>query len=517
MTVAFELIGVSKRFGPIAALREVSFTLRPGTVHALLGENGAGKTTLMRVAFGACRPDAGKMHVRGHPVVFHSSADAIAHGIGMVHQHFALVPAMTVAENVALGMPGRYNAADAAARVRKVGAESGLVLHPDARAGALPIGAQQRLEIVKALARNANILILDEPTAVLPPQEADELFRWIGRFREAGHSVVLITHKLREALAIADDVTVLRQGTTVLSEPTTMVDESRLVAALLGTETSSLSSGGIQPLWVAVGRDQRAVPSPQDSLPSHATSSRTRVASLQHVSVRGVQGRRHLHDVTLDVYAGEIVGVAAVEGSGQHELVRLLAGRLEPTEGTVALPESVAFIPQDRHRDALVLGMTLVENVALRGLGRRRGRMPWHHLRATAESLLKEFDVRAPGPHAYVRELSGGNQQKFVLGRELAVQPVMLVAENPTRGLDIRATTAVQARLRAVRDAGAAVILYSSDLDEVLSMADRLIVVYGGRVYAVDSATREEVGRAMLGATNPSTSHPVSADAAPPQ
>ena len=517
MTAALELTRISKRFGSIEALSDASFTLRRGTVHALLGENGAGKTTLMRVAFGACRPDSGRMHVLGEEVSFHSSADAISRGIGMVHQHFALVPSMTVAENVALGMRGRYDAAAAAARVRTVGATTGLVLDPEARAASLPVGAQQRLEIVKALARNARILILDEPTAVLPPQEADELFRWVGRFRDEGNSVVLITHKLREALAVADDITVLRRGATILSGPTSSVQESGLVAALIGADPAAVP-GVVASAWGAGVGHTEGEPRPlREARPSGAMTPRAVIASLRHVAIHGPQGRRHLDDVTLDVHSGEIVGVAAVEGSGQHELLRLLAGRRAPTEGAVALPELVAFIPEDRHRDALVLGMTLVENVALLDLGRRRGRMPWNDLRAATEELLIEFDVRAPGPQTRARELSGGNQQKLILGRELSTQPSMLVAENPTRGLDIRATTAVQARLRSARDRGTAVVFYSSDLDEVLAIADRIVVVHGGRVYDIESPTRESVGRAMLGAVTRPHPADVSTDAAAPR
>lgn len=489
MTLALELDGLHKRFGAVEALAGASMRVRAGTVHALLGENGAGKTTLMRAVYGTLRADAGTISVDGVPVSFRTSADAIAQGIGMVHQHFTLVPAMTVAENVALGNRGRYDARAAAARVRDLGAQSGLVLDPDARVETLPVGAQQRLEIVKALARDARLLILDEPTAVLTPDEVDDLMRWVRRFRDQGHAVVLITHKLREALAIADDVTVLRRGATVLAGAVDALDEPRLVAALLG-ETAR--AGDAADLLVSTMQPTEHI--------RHAAADGPPVARLQRVSV--MDGRRSavLHDVSFDVRGGEILGIAAVEGSGQHELVRVLAGRLAPTSGIATLPTAVAFIPEDRHRDAMTLDMSLVENVALRGLAARRGRVEWPALRRATRDIIARYDVRAPGPFARGRELSGGNQQKLILGRELADRPVMVVAENPTRGLDIRATVAVQGHLRAARDAGSAVVMYSSDLDEVLALSDRLMVVHAGRVEHVEHPTRERVGRAMLGA-----------------
>lgn len=499
MTDVLALEAIHKRFGPVDALAGASLRVRPGTVHALLGENGAGKTTLMRVAYGMLRPDAGTVRVDGTPVQLPTSAAAIARGIGMVHQHFTLVPAMTVAENVALGMRGRYDARTAAARVRELGARTGLVLDPDAPVHALPVGAQQRLEIVKALARDARLLILDEPTAVLAPGEADELLQWIRSFRADGRAVVLITHKLREALSVADDVTVLRRGATIVSGRAETLDEATLVPALLGAaaDVSALEAGALDTGALA---PQRVGHAPGGTRAVDGTPATRPVASLRQVAMRDDRGALVLRDVALDVHAGEIVGLAAVEGSGQRQLLRLLAGRLTPSQGTVALPDDVAFIPEDRHRDAMALDLTLVENVALRGLAARRGRLPWESFRRATIDIMSRFDVRASGPAATGRELSGGNQQKLVLGRELADRPAMVVAENPTRGLDIRATAAVQHQLRAARDAGSAIVLYSSDLDEVLALADRMLVVHAGQVTLVPAPTRESVGRAMLGA-----------------
>ena len=478
MSAALALHGIAKAFGAVQALHDATLVVRPGTVHAVLGENGAGKSTLMRVAYGLVAPDAGTISRDGRAVTLRGSADALALGIGMVHQHFTLVPAMTVAENVALGRRGRYDPAAAAERVRRLGEATGLVLDPQARAGDLPVGGQQRLEIVKALAREARVLILDEPTAVLAPSEADDLMAWIAAFRDRGHAVVLITHKLREALRVADDVTVLRRGRTVLAAATATVDEATLVRAMLGDDTASEPPRAPAVLAIAAGAP---------------------VAQLRDVWARDARGAVALRGVSLSVHPGEIVGIAAVEGSGQHALLRVLAGRQPADRGEIACPSQVAFIPEDRHRDAVVLPMTLTENVALQALAARSGRMPWRALADATSALLERFDVRAPGPAAAMRTLSGGNQQKLVLARELASAPPLVVAENPTRGLDIRASAAVRDALRAAQARGSGVVVYSSDLDEVLALATRVVVVHAGRVLDVAEGTREAVGRAMLG------------------
>jgi simple sugar transport system ATP-binding protein len=481
-SVALALTGVSKRFGATQALRGVSFRVRRGTVHALLGENGAGKSTLVGTAFGLITGDSGTVEGGTPPRAISSPALAMAAGIGMVHQHFTNVPAMTVAENVALGSRGAFRADRAAATVLEIGRRTGLALDPDALAGSLPVGAQQRLEIVKALARDATTLLLDEPTAVLAPSEAAELLAWLREFADRGGSVVLITHRLREALAIADDVTVLRHGAVVLSEPVASVDEPSLAAALLGEEPTS---------DVATTRG--------DARTGAASGVGTNeIARLTNVSVEDERGVVVVRNVTLSVRAGEVFGIAAVEGSGQHSLLRVLAARIPATRGAVELPSTVGFVPEDRQRDGLVLDFSLAENLALRGAGRRVGRIHWRAERAAAEEALRELDVRARGPLERARALSGGNQQKLVLARELAGAPALVVAENPTRGLDIRATRVVHARLRAAAAAGAAVVLHSSDLDEVLTMSDRVVVMHAGALHAV-TGDRESVGRAMLG------------------
>ncbi len=485
-----QLEGISRRFGRVQALQDASLTVRTGTVHALLGENGAGKTTLMRVVFGLLTPDSGRVLWNGAPLSVGSPSDALRTGIGMVHQHFTLVPAMTVAENVALGGAGRFDVAQAEARVHDVASRAGLSLDAHARVDTLPVGAQQRCEIVKALARDVQLLILDEPTAVLAPSEAAELLAWMRRFADAGNAVVLITHKLRDALAVADDVTVLRGGRTVYTAQAADATEQTLAEAMIGEGTGSLRRLEERKLEERKldGRD----------IEPREQHRREVVLSLAGASWRDGRGVERVRDASMAVQAGEIVGIAAVEGSGQHELLRLLAGRYDAATGRVQRPARVGFVPEDRHRDALLLDAPLYENTALRGAGERRGRMPWRTLRDATAGLLTRFDVRAPGPEAVARTLSGGNQQKFVLGRELAEQPKALVVENPSRGLDFKATAAVQQALRDARDGGTAVVVYSSDLDEVLMLADRVYVMHTGTLHEV-RGDREAVGRAMLG------------------
>ena len=476
---ALALRGITKRFGRTIALDGAHFELRKGTLHTLLGENGAGKTTLMRLAFGMLRPDAGTMELDGTVRRWRSSADAIAAGIGMVHQHFLLVPAMTVAENISLGDRGLFRGFDARAaadRVRRIGVETGLVLDPAARVADLPVGAQQRLEIVKALARDVQILILDEPTAVLSPAESQELYGWLRSFVARGHTAVLITHKVREALALADDVTVLRRGRTALSGAPGALGESAVIEAMVGAATGSA----------------------RETVDSRPGTTGAAVASLDRVSFTDERGVPRLRDVTMEVRSGEIVGVAGVEGSGQRDLLRVLAGRVAPGGGTARIPAQIGFVPEDRLRDALIPAMTLVENFALKDAGESRGSMPWTEYELRAQSAITAHDVRASGTDSAAAALSGGNQQKFVLGRELEGSPALLVVENPTRGLDIRAAAHVLGELRAARAAGVAVVAYSSDLDEVLSIADRMIVCFDGRITptAVDAAM---VARALVG------------------
>ena len=479
-TPALLLAGISKRYGAVAALEEATFTLRPGTVHALLGENGAGKTTLMRVAFGMVHPNAGSVHVQGRVVNLASPAAAIAAGIGMVHQHFTLVPPMTVAENIALGGRGMLRRGRSAALVYDVARITGFALDPASRVEDIPVGAQQRVEIAKALVRKARILILDEPTAVLAPAEADDLLRWLRTFAAEGNAVVLITHRLPEALAVADDVTVLRRGRVVYTGRAADSSDASLTTAMIGVELPrSIDAGGVPVTETVVFRADR-------------------------LSVRDERGVMRVHGASFSVRGGELVGVVGVEGAGHRELLRALAGRREAAGGVLDRPDMVGFVPEDRHHDAVLLDRPLAENVALRGAGRRTGMIDWAAMRARTVSLMQAYDVRATSERAPVSALSGGNQQKLVLARELddtrgaSGAPLAIVAENPTRGLDVRATGEVHSRLRAARDHGAAVVMYSSDLDEVLSLASRVLVAYAGTVREV-TPERDVVGRAMLG------------------
>ena len=471
--VVLSLDGITKRFGTTLALDDVSFRLRRGSVHALLGENGAGKTTLMRIAFGLIKPDAGTARIAGVARPISSTLEAIGGGVGMVHQHFTNVPAMTVAENVSLGGRGIYSPRAAARLVVEIGTRTGLRLDPEARVEALPVGAQQRLEIVKALARQARILILDEPTGVLAPSEGEEVLRWLRTFADAGNSVVLITHKLGEAFAIADDMTVLRRGRAVLLARPDEVTPHAVATALLGEEPATIEARARSPRIGEV------------------------VASLLDANVEDDRGVTTIVGASIEIRAGEIVGVAAVEGAGQHELLRALAARSPLSRGEAVLPTTIGFIPEDRQRDALVLEQTLTENVALKGAGSRRGTMRWKAERDHTRRLIEAFDVRGGDVDGAAAALSGGNQQRLVLARELDAS-TLLVAENPTRGLDIRATESIHDRLRDVASAGGAVVVYSSDLAEVLALATRVVVVHAGTVREV-ALDREVVGAAMLG------------------
>jgi general nucleoside transport system ATP-binding protein len=467
---------IKRHYGRVKALDGASLSVDSGEVHALLGENGAGKSTLMKIAFGLDRPDSGTITIDGTPSRVRSPRDAMAHGIGMVQQHFALVDAMTVAENVALGSAGKLDLDSTAEQIRRISDEAGLPLEPHALVSSLPIGAQQRLEIVKALTRKTRLLILDEPTAVLSPGEASDLLAWTRRFADAGGTVILIAHKLKEVMSVADRVTVLRRGKTILTSAARDVTEAALAEAMIGDGKRMALAGGI-----GIRR------------PAEAAIA----VELSHVAAVDSFGVERIRDASMAVRAGEIVGLAAIEGAGQRELLRVIAGRIQPTRGTASIPQTIGFVPEDRHREAVILDATLTENLALRGARDRAGRMPWSALRATTETLMQLRDVRARGEDAAMRTLSGGNQQKFVVGRELADAPAALVVENPTRGLDIRATEAVHAALRFARDSGTAVILYSSDLDEVLALSDRVLVVAGGTVRDV-GVDRDTVGRAML-------------------
>ena len=481
-----ELRGISRRFGPVQALCGADFVLQEGSVHALLGENGAGKTTLMHIAFGLLAPEPGGLiRVAGREVAVRSPRDARALGIGMVHQHFTSVGAMTVGENIAL----------ATGRLGKRAGTSGTVLSR-LREGlndrdlveTLSVSLRQRLEIVKALEAGARILLLDEPTAVLAPAEVQELLALVQRFAAEGGSVVLITHKLDEVFAAADHVTVLRHGTVTLDAPLVGQTHTTLAAAMLGR---------------APGVAQR--PSGVTARTGEEPVIRFEDATIHPIAHRGPG----LHGVNLAIRPGELVGIAAVEGNGQRELILGLAGLLPLATGRREARDPVALVPEDRTTEALIPGFTLTENVVL-GSGpaapwARGWRIDWAEARRRTAALLTAHDVRAPGPETEARQLSGGNQQKLVLARALESRPSVLLVENPTRGLDVAATAAVHDRLRQASVDGIAVVVYSSDLDEVLALGcDRLLVVCRGRVAELPPQTpRAAVGDAMLRGVTP--------------
>ena len=485
MTPVLELAGIEKRFGSVQALRGVDFVLAPGEVHALLGENGAGKSTLMHVAYGLVRPDAGEIRVDGVRRRMATPRVARALGIGMVHQHFTSVPALTVAENVALSAGWPAAPREMRERTRALSERMGLPLDPDQRAGRLSVSLKQRLEIVKALAGDARILLLDEPTGVLAPPEAELLLQMVRNFTADGGSAVLITHKLDEALLTADRVTVLRQGAVTLAGPVAGQTVESLAYAMIGGEPGA-------PL---TGREAVRKSEPRSS----RESIRLDALDVSRESGYGIA----LRNGSLSVRAGEIVGVAAVEGNGQRELLRTVAGRIAPLRGKLRVAQPVGFIPEDRTTEGLIPALSLTENVVL-GLGDEGpwihgSRIAWREAAARTAELIRDFEITAPGPATRVAELSGGNQQKLVVARELSRTPAVLVAENPTRGLDISAAAAIHGRIRSAAAAGAAVLFYSTDLDEVLYLAHRVIVVTRGTISeAPPSASRSEIGVMML-------------------
>jgi general nucleoside transport system ATP-binding protein len=493
-----ELKGVTKKFGSVVANDRVDFDLVSGEVHALLGENGAGKSTLMSVLYGLYSPDAGEILVDGTPVQISSPSAAIRLGIGMVHQHFMLIDVMTVAENIVLGQePHRGGVLDmkaARTRVRELSDRYGLAVDPDARIEDITVGAQQRVEILKALYRDARILVLDEPTAVLTAQEARGLTGVLNRLKADGTAIVFISHKLGEVLEVADRITVLRRGKKVETVPRQGATERSLARLVVGRD-----------VLLAV-----------EKTPGKPDRSLLEVTDLH---VRDDRDLMQVSGLSLTVRSGEIVALAGVDGNGQQELVDAIAGLRSPDSGSVtvdgteiagggvrtATRAGVAHIAQDRQQRGLVLPFTLAENLALREY-RAPQFSAWGWLRLSfikerARKLLKEYDVRGGGPEAYAAALSGGNQQKVCVAREIASDPKLLIAHQPTRGLDVGAIEFVHSRLIAERDRGRAVLLVSLEYEEVKALADRILVIYEGQIageFAPD-ASEEELGIAMTG------------------
>jgi general nucleoside transport system ATP-binding protein len=504
---AVRMVGITKRFPGVVANDSVSFEAAAGEVHALLGENGAGKTTLSNILTGLYRPDAGLIELYGEPVHFQSPRDALDAGICMVHQHFRLVEPFTVAENVVLGDhrgEGRrrflVHPPSIQRRVAELSRRYGLAVHPRARIWQLSVGEQQRVEILKALYREARILIMDEPTAVLTPQEAEALFATLRAMAEGGKTVIFISHKLHEVKAVADRVTVLRGGRTVATVDAAEATPRSLASLMVGRE-------------VSIGRGPIRKGAPSEDV----------VLAVEGISAPGDRGGESLKEVTLRVRAGEILAVAGVAGNGQRELAEAIAGMRAPAAGTIsvagralrpgdpreAISAGIAYVPEDRLGTGLAPSLSIARNAALKTYRVPPvSRGPFLVLRRMAEiahSLISSYEVKAPGPDTPARNLSGGNLQKLVLGREFRGEPKVVVAAQPTRGLDVGAIETVHAYLREAAGKGVAVLVISEDLDEILALADRLVVMYEGAIVGeldASTASVEEIGYLMAGGSS---------------
>ena len=496
-SLVLEMRHITKRFPGIVANDDIAFDLREGEVHALLGENGAGKSTLMNILYGLYHPDEGEILIKGKPVQLGSPSAAIDAGVGMVHQHFMLIPVMTVAENIVLAQEPTtggvfLDIAEAERRVREISDRYGLAVDPHARIDQITVGQQQRVEILKALYREADILVLDEPTAVLTPQEAKELFEVVRSLTERGKSIIFISHKLKEVLEIADRITVLRRGKLIETLPAEGATEAGLARRMVGREVL---------LRVA-------------KTPSHPAEPLLEVEDLCVVDDRGIEKVR---GVSFEVRAGEIVGIAGIDGNGQTELIDAMTGLCPVVSGTVRvggrdvtaetahghLEAGLGHIPEDRQRRGLV--HSIAENLALHDYrSAPASRFGWlfpRRLFERARALIREFDVRGGGPATRAGGLSGGNQQKVVLAREIDRDPKVLIAAQPTRGLDVGAIEFVHRRLIEERDEGRAILLVSLELDEVLSLSDRVLVMYEGEFAGEfpPTTSEEELGIAMTG------------------
>jgi simple sugar transport system ATP-binding protein len=493
---AVQLRGITKRFPGVVANHDVNITIRKGTVHALIGENGAGKSTLMKILYGVQRPDEGTITVDGDDVSFHSPTDAIEHGIGMVFQHFMLADNLTVLENVVLGAEKQRGigdkARDAVAEISRV---YGFGLDPDAVVERLGVGDRQRVEIVKVLYRGAQIIILDEPTAVLVPQEVDALFENLRGLKDEGYTILFISHKLDEVLEIADDITVMRRGTTVGEAKPGTVTKQQLAEMMVGSE----------------------LPSPETA---ESTVTDEVMLDLDDVTVTDERGRNLLADVSMTIHRGEVLGIAGVEGNGQEELVEAIMGMQTAAAGSISLrgknmtdwgtrqrrEAGIGWIPADRHRHGLLLDAPLWENRIL-GFQTRRPAVRGHWIdragaRSDTERIVTEYDVRTPGIDTLSRALSGGNQQKLIVGREMSGDPMLLIASHPTRGVDVGAQAAIWGYIKAARRDGLAVLLISADLDELIGLSDRIEVILRGRLVAEfdpQTVTPQDLGAAMTG------------------
>jgi general nucleoside transport system ATP-binding protein len=525
------MTGVRKNFGPVLANRDASLDVAVGEIHAVVGENGAGKSTLLRVLSGMYAPDGGAVEVFGRDVTGWSTADAIAAGVGMVHQHFMLVPTLTVAENVVLGrepMAGlTFDRARAEASLEQLSRDTGLSCQPSRLVSDLSVGEAQRVEILKTLYRGAQLLILDEPTAVLSPPEVEELWKVLRTVRDSGATIVLVTHKLDELMNVTDRITVMRHGATVARMTTSQTTPAAIATAMVGRAVRLDASGmpigaaevaGAGPppeqMIVATGRDRitRSSPAAIVSAPTPAYTDTPRL-HLSHLIVAGARSRRAVDDVTLTVAPGEILGIAGVEGNGQTELIEAIAGLRAVVSGTISvdgtdvtqfpirqrLAHGITHIPEDRHARGLVLDYSIADNLIL---GRqkqysRSGSIDRARTLAFARDRIEAFDIRPADPAAPARALSGGNQQKIVVAREMPADFRVLLAAQPTRGVDVGAIEFIHDQLRAARRAGKAILLVSAELHEILALSDRVAVMYRGRI--VTEMPRAGASEAVLG------------------
>ena len=493
---SLKMQGIVKRFPGVLAVNQVDFDVQAGEIHALLGENGAGKSTLMKMLYGLYQPDAGRILLNDQNVKIRSPHDAIHQGIGMIHQHFMLVPSLTVAENVALGMKSsrgwRLDLDVVSKRIHELSARYNLKVEPDIPVWQLAVGEQQRVEILRALYRGAALLILDEPTAVLTPQEVDDLFHILRKMTSDGHALIFISHKLHEVLAISQRVTVLRDGQRVNTVPTESATKSSLAEMMVG-----------RPVLLEYQRPL-----------VQSTGEKLRLDSVSALSDRGELG---LHEVSLSLCGGEIVGVAGVSGNGQHELAQVIAGLRPMTSGSIAVSgqdvthasprvmnaKGVSYIPEERMTDGVVKDFSVAENLILQDHGHkpfsRAGLvMNFKAILQACLAAIRAFEIKTPSPDAPIKNLSGGNIQKLILARELSRKPHILIAAQPTRGVDIGASEYIHHRLLEERANGTAILLISEDLDEIRALSDRILVMYEGRI--VGAVGRDEVSVRELGA-----------------
>ncbi|MGW7239112.1 ABC transporter ATP-binding protein [Streptomyces sp. NPDC054804] len=544
-TAAVELAGITKRFPGVVANHDIHLSVRKGTVHALVGENGAGKSTLMKILYGMQKPDEGTIAIDGEQVSFSSPADAIARGIGMVHQHFMLADNLTVLENVVLGSEKRYGiGGNARKKIREISDRYGLGIRPDALVEDLGVAERQRVEILKVLYRGAKTLILDEPTAVLVPQEVDALFDNLRELKSEGLSVIFISHKLGEVLSVADDITVIRRGTTVGTAIPSETTPRQLAELMVGSELPTPETAGstVTDKPVVTVRDLTVYASGGASLgelgaqPETATpgsAGATAGADVLTEATAPGAAKRVLDDVTFTIHAGEVMGIAGVEGNGQTELIDALIGTRNADSGTIEFlgeditgwatrkrrESGVGYIPEDRHRQGLLLESPLWENRILGHVTEKpNAKGFWLDIKgaqADTRRIVEEYDVRTPGIDVTAASLSGGNQQKLIVGREMSHSPKFLIAAHPTRGVDVGAQAQIWDRIREARRKGLAVLLISADLDELIGLSDTLRVIFDGKLVAdADPATitPEELGSAMTGAASGHLEHVATTD-----